>query len=370
MNIPYLSLQRVTQMHGDEIRQAVMRVVDSGWYLQGNETKAFEQEYSEYCKSRYCVGCANGLDALTLSLRSYMEMGRISEGDEVIVPANTYIATILAITENKLKPVLVEPRKDTFQIDDSKIEESITERTRAVMIVNLYGYDSYTANIGDICKRHGLLLMVDNAQGHGLTLPDEADVVCHSFYPGKNLGALGDGGCITTNDEAFADMFRTICNYGSSRKYVFDYQGRNSRLDELHASVLRVKLRWLDEDNKRRREIAKRYVENIKNDYVVLPPMTTSGDDKTGNILGVFHIFPVLCSCREELQAYLADNGIGTMIHYPIPPHKQQAYKMWNDMNMPITEHIHECELSLPCNPVMTDEEVEYVIEVINAFKA
>lgn len=358
-------------MHADEIQQAVREAVDSGWYLQGERIARFEREYADYCGTKHCVSCANGLDALTLMLQAYKELGRLHDGDEVIVPANTYIATILAITENNLVPVLVEPSPLNsplapkggilegncslpFQIDDSKIEEAITEKTKAIMLVNLYGYNSYTEKIGEICKKHNLILMVDCAQSHGITLPSGAGGAW-SFYPGKNLGALADAGAMTTDDDELAEVFRALANYGSSRKYVFDYLGRNSRMDEISAAVLSVKLKYLNEDNKRRQEIAELYINNIKNESILLPPRE-----------GVHHIFPILTPQRDELQAYLREQGIGTMIHYPIPPHKQQCYKEWSNMSFPITEQIHREELSLPINQAMTDEEVFYIIDKIN----
>ncbi|MDY4854137.1 MAG: DegT/DnrJ/EryC1/StrS family aminotransferase [Prevotella sp.] len=373
MEIKYLELKKITAMHGEEIQEAVNSVVESGWYLQGESNRKFEELYAEYCHAKYCVGCANGLDALTLSLRSLMEMGEICEGDEVIVPANTYIATILAITENHLKAVLVEPRHDTFQINDQLIEEAITPRTKAIMLVNLYGKDAYTPLIGDLCNKYNLRLIIDNAQGHGLIphpsflIPHPSSpVACHSFYPGKNLGALGDGGAITTDDKALADTFRAMANYGSSRKYVFDYCGRNSRLDEIQAAVLSIKLKYLDNDNRRRRDIAMRYIKEVNNPLLKMPSEEYWHDN-------VFHIFPVMCGQRDALQRYLADKGIQTVIHYPIPPHKQQCYAsspllVIPEGGLPITERIHREELSLPCNPAMTDEEVEYVIGKLRSY--
>ena len=373
MEIKYLELKKITAMHGEEIKEAVNRAVESGWYLQGESNRKFEELYAEYCHAEYCVGCANGLDALTLSLRSLMEMGEICEGDEVIVPANTYIATILAITENHLKAVLVEPRHDTFQINDQLIEEAITPRTKAIMLVNLYGKNAYTPLIGDLCNKYHLRLIIDNAQGHGLIphpsslIPHPSSTVaCHSFYPGKNLGALGDGGAITTDDKALADTFRAMANYGSSRKYVFDYRGRNSRLDEIQAAVLSIKLKYLDNDNRRRRDIAMRYIKEVNNPLLKMPSEEYWHDN-------VFHIFPVMCGQRDALQRYLADNGIQTVIHYPIPPHKQQCYAsspllVIPEGGLPITERIHSEELSLPCNPAMTDEEVEYVIGKLRSY--
>ena len=293
-------------------------------------------------------------------------MGVMQDGDEVIVPANTYIATILAITENNLKPVLVEPRIDTFQIDDTRIEEAITPRTRAIMIVHLYGKCAYTDRIGDICRHHDLRLIEDNAQAHGCYFGNRrtgslGDAAAHSFYPGKNLGALGDGGAVTTDDKTLAEMITTLANYGSSRKYVFDYKGRNSRLDEVQAAVLRVKLRYLNADNARRRDIALQYAERIHNERLQLPSMEYCKQS-------VHHIFPVLCKQRDELQKYLLEHGVQTMVHYPIPPHRQLCYKEMAEQKLPITEQIHAEELSIPLNQTLTQEEVETIIDVLNKF--
>ena len=365
--IKFLDLKAVTAMHADEISAAVQRVVNSGWYLQGNENKAFTEEYALYIGTRYCVGCGNGLDALTLILRAYKEMGRLHDGDEVIVPANTYIATILAITENNLTPVLVEPRIDTFQIDDNLIEHAITSRTRAIMIVHLYGLCAYTKQIHEICHNHNLLLIEDNAQAHGCRYNDRltgslGNAAAHSFYPGKNLGALGDGGAVTTDDEELANMIGALGNYGSERKYVFKYKGRNSRLDEIQAAVLRVKLKYLDADNALRRNIAMQYIEHIDNPLLTLPSTDYCHSS-------VHHIFPVLCSERDRLQQHLLNQGIQTMIHYPIPPHRQQCYADMGLMSLPITERIHREELSLPLNPTLRQEEIERIIEAANSFK-
>lgn len=367
MNIDYLSLKRVTAAHVGEICEAVCRVTDSGWYLQGEENRQFEQDYARYIGTRWCVGCANGLDALTLILRAYIEQGVMKPGDEVIVPANTYIATILSITENGLVPVLVEPRLDTFQIDGSLLEQALTPRTRAVMIVHLYGRLAYTPAIAAFCECHRLKLIEDNAQAHGLCSGNRrtgslGDAAAHSFYPGKNLGALGDGGAVTTNDETLAGLVRTLANYGSSRKYVFDYCGRNSRLDELQAAVLRVKLRYLDQENEVRRRVARRLVDEVHNPLLRLP----SADYWASS---VFHIFPVLCAERDRLQQFLAGQGIHTMVHYPIPPHHQRCYAPWHSRSLPITERIHREELSIPCNQTLTDEEVDYIIKALNDFR-
>lgn len=364
--IKYLDLKQVTDSHSAEIHEAVGKVIDSGWYLQGEAVKGFETAYARYIGTRHCVGCGNGLDALTLIFRAYIEMGVMKPDDEVIVPANTYIASILAITDNGLKPVLVEPRTDTLQIDDSLIEPAVTDRTRAILIVHLYGRCAYTPLIDDICRRHHLKLVEDNAQAHGCRFDGRltgslGDAAGHSFYPGKNLGALGDAGAVTTDDDALARTVRSIANYGSSRKYVFDYKGRNSRIDEIQAAVLRVKLRYLDADNARRKEIALRYVAQIHNDRLLLP-----SEDYCQH--SVHHIFPVLCAERDLLQQFLADRGIQTMIHYPIPPHHQACYREWASLSLPVTERIHREELSIPLNQTLTDEEAGLIIQALNEF--
>lgn len=364
--IKFLDLQKVTHKFSEEIYDAVKRVIDSGWYLQGEENAMFEDEYSHYIGTKYTVGCANGLDALTWILRGYIELGVMQKGDEVIVPANTYIASILAITDNGLKPVLVEPDIRTYQIDGNKIEACITERTKAILIVHLYGQCAYTEQIGDICKKYNLKLIEDNAQAHGCKFKGQktgslGDAAGHSFYPGKNLGALGDGGAVTTNDEQLAVAIRALANYGSSKKYVFKYQGRNSRLDEIQAAVLRVKLHYLDAEINERRKVAEYYLNNITHPAVVLPQITDWESH-------VFHLFPILCEKRDELQAYLSSNGVQTVIHYPIPPHKQECYKDWNNLSYPITEKIHNEELSIPISPVMKLIDIEQVVELLNKF--
>ncbi|MBD5447573.1 MAG: DegT/DnrJ/EryC1/StrS family aminotransferase [Treponema sp.] len=366
MTVPFLSLKDVTDKYKDEIYSAALRVIDSGWYLQGEENARFEKDYAGYIGTEHCVGCANGLDALVWIFRAYIELGVMKPGDEVIVPANTYIATILAITENGLVPVLVEPKIDTFQIDDDLIEERITPRTRAVCIAHLYGRCAYTRKIGDLCRKHGLKLIEDNAQAHGCVFEGArtgslGDAAGHSFYPGKNLGALGDAGAVTTNDGELAETVRSLANYGSQKKYVFRYCGRNSRMDEIQAAILGVKLRHLDEDVALRKTVARRYIEGIKNQKITLPKIS---DWKQH----VFHIFPILCEQRDELQKYLEEKGIGTNIHYPVPPHKQECYREWNGMSLPVTEKIHRCELSLPMSPCLTDEQVAWVIDCVNGF--
>lgn len=361
----YLDLKAINAPY----EHAADEVLRSGWYLRGEATRRFEQRYAEYIGTKHCVGCANGLDALTLILRAYKELGRLRNGDEVIVPANTYIATILSITENALVPVLVEPSIDTLQIDDKLIEAAITQRTRAIMIVHLYGRCAYKPLIGDLCQKHGLLLIEDNAQAHGAVcgavLPRRktgslGHAAAHSFYPTKNLGAFGDAGAVTTDDDELADLLRALGNYGSSRHYVFDHIGRNSRMDELQAAILDAKLPRLDADNRRRREIADIYMNLVSHPDIRIPRC----DRDT-----VCHIFPVLSPRREELRSYLSDHGVATEIHYPIPPHRQRCYAAWNTLSLPVTERIHREELSLPCNQAMTDEEARQVAELLNEWR-
>lgn len=367
MKVPFLSLKDITDKYKDEIHEAVLRTIDSGWYLQGKENETFEADYSKYIGTKYTIGCANGLDALIWIFRAYIELGVMKEGDEVIVPANTYIATILAITENNLVPVLVEPNPDTLQIDDSKIEEKITDKTKAIAIVHLYGQCAYTDKIGELCKKYNLKLIEDNAQAHGCVYKGIktgaiGDAAGHSFYPGKNLGALGDAGAVTTNDPELAQAVRSLANYGSQKKYVFQYCGRNSRLDEIQAAILDVKLKHLDEDVKLRKEVAKKYLSGITNPKIKLPKIFDWDQH-------VFHIFTILTEDREGLQKYLTEKEIGTNIHYPIPPHKQECYKEWNNMSFPVTEKIHQQELSLPMSPCLTDEQIQYVIDALNEWK-
>ena len=370
--IKYLDLKTINKPY----EHAADEVLRSGWYLKGDWTRRFEEAYADYIGTKHCIGCGNGLDALTLIFRAYMELGVMQEGDEVIVPANTYIASILAITENRLKPVLVEPSLDTLQIDDALIEQAITERTRAIMIVHLYGCCAYTSQIGDICRKHQLKLIEDNAQAHGCTFEGRktgslGDAAGHSFYPTKNLGALGDAGAVTTDDSQLAAVVEALGNYGSSNKYVFDYVGRNSRMDEIQAAILDVKLKHLDTDNQRRKEMAARYQREVSNDLVRL--RLVGNEQYSRSSLpprdSVYHILPVFCERREELQKFLLDNGIETQIHYPIPPHKQRCYPEWNNLSLPITEKIHAQELSIPCNQALTDAEIERVVAFLNAFK-
>jgi len=365
--IKFLDLQKVTESHGKEINEAVSRVVNSGWYLQGKENEQFEKDYAEYIGTKHAIGVANGLDAINWIFRAYIEMGRLKPGDEVIVPANTFIASILPLSENGLVPVLVEPDINTYEIDPEKIEAAITPRTKAILIVHLYGQCAYTDKIGDLCKKYNLLLIEDNAQAHGCKFKGKrtgslGNAAAHSFYPGKNLGALGDAGGVTTDDDELAKTVRALANYGSTKKYVFKYLGRNSRLDEIQAAVLDVKLKHLDADNERRKQIAEMYIKGITNPAVITPKVK----DRDAH---VFHIFPIRTKKRDELQKYLADNEVQTIIHYPIAPHKQECYKDWNGWSFPISEQIHAEELSLPISPVLTDEEVNEVIQFINAWK-
>lgn len=378
--IPFLSLKEVTALHGAEINEAVTRVVNGGWYLQGEENKRFEANYANFIGAKHCIGCANGLDALIWIFRAYIELGVMQPGDEVIVPANTYIATILSITENGLKPVLVEPKLNTLEIDDDLIEAAITPKTKAICIVHLYGRNAYTDKIGALCKKYGLKLVEDNAQAHGCKVPvlgsngsniqefkvtgSIGDAAGHSFYPGKNLGALGDGGAVTTSDDALAEAVRTLANYGSQKKYVFKYTGRNSRLDEIQAAVLDVKLKYLVEDNAHRKQVANYYYDHISNPLITLP-------DRLPDEQNAYHLFPILVveGKRDALHDNLEQNGVGTVIHYPIAPHKQECYKEWNHMSFPITERIADEELSLPIGPAISMNEVAEVVKIINNWK-
>ena len=393
MNTPFLSLKDVTAKYANEIHEAVLRVVDSGWYLQGKENEQFEQHYAEYIGTKHCIGCANGLDALIWIFRAYIELGVMQPGDEVIVPANTYIATILAITENNLVPVLVEPNPETLQIDDTLIEERITDKTKAICIVHLYGRLACTQHILDLCEKYNLKLVEDNAQAHGCRYEAKGerrkargeeykrtgslgDAAGHSFYPGKNLGALGDGGAVTTDDDELAAAIRALANYGSQKKYVFKYTGRNSRLDEIQAAVLDVKLRHLDEDLKARQVIANYYYDHINNPLITLPKRLPDTEN-------VYHLFPILVKGdgqlaigdrRDQLQAYLAENGVGTVIHYPIPPHLQECYANHPSLQgrageRLVTEFLANAELSLPISPTMSLSQAEEVVRLINEWK-
>ena len=363
--IKFLDLQKVNAQYADELKQAAAEVIDSGWFLQGERVKKFEQKFSEYIGVKHTITCANGLDALRLILKAYIEMGVMQEGDEVIVPANTYIASILAITDNHLKPVLAEPDIETYNLDISLVEQHITSKTKAIMVVHLYGRACWSEKLEAIAKKHNLKIIEDNAQAAGAycglkRTGSLGDAAGNSFYPGKNLGALGDSGAVTTNDDELAKTIRALANYGSEEKYVNKYQGLNSRMDEIQAAFLSVKLKYLDAENNIRREIAEYYVEHIKNEKVILPVFTKNQQSH------VHHLFVVRTKERDELQTYLAENGIQTLIHYPIPPHKQECYKDLNNLLFPTTEQIHEEALSLPISPVMEEKEMQRVVEIVN----
>ena len=360
--IKFLDLHKINERFRNEIDTRIKQVLDSGWYLLGKQDEQFEQNFAKYCGVKHCIGCANGLDALNLIIRAF----GFSQGDEIIVPANTYIASILAISENGCTPVLVEPDIETRNINPDLIEEKITSKTKAILVVHLYGQAVQMDKIWDLAKKYNLKVIEDSAQAHGAIYKGKrtgalGDASGFSFYPGKNLGCMGDGGCVTTNDDELANKVRALRNYGSHKKYCNLYKGVNSRLDEIQAAIIDVKLPHLDKDNERRREIAKYYRENIKNPKIILP---TSYDEKAH----VWHVFAIRTENRDKFQEYLKENDIQTLIHYPTPPHKQEAYKEWNNMSFPITEEIHKTILSIPISPVMTDEEVKKVVEVINAY--
>tara|TARA_R110002020_G_scaffold29239_1_gene92360 strand:+ start:25426 stop:26538 length:1113 start_codon:yes stop_codon:yes gene_type:complete len=362
--IPFLDLKAINAQYREELIAAATRVIDSGWYIQGQEVAAFEQEFAAYCGTKHCIGVANGLDALTLTLRAWKEMGRLKEGDEVIVPANTYIASILAITENRLTPVLVEPDEVTFNLCPKNTEAAITPRTRVILPVHLYGQLADMPAIMDIAQRHKLLVLEDSAQAHGAGINGRkagnwGDASGFSFYPGKNLGALGDAGAITSNDSEFVKVVRAIGNYGCSKKYENTYQGINSRLDEIQAAILRIKLRYLDGEIQRRRMMAKLYMEMIRHKNIELPIWKETESN-------VFHLFVIRCAERDALQEYLKNADIHTLIHYPIPPHRQQAFDNWSCRSLPITESIHHQILSLPMGPTIGQNDVRVVAEKIN----
>ncbi len=364
--VKLLDLQAITMMHGEEYEAAAKRVIESGWFLQGKENQTFEKDYAQYIGTSHCVAVANGLDALKLILRGYKELGVMNDGDEIIVPANTYIATILAITDNRLVPVLVEPTWENLELDIDKVEAAITPKTKGVMTVHLYGRIAFNDKLKKICQTHGLKLMEDCAQSHGCTWNGIktgalGDAAAHSFYPGKNLGAFGDAGAVTTNDRELAETIRALANYGSQKKYVFKYVGINSRMSELDAAVLDVKLKYLDEDNQRRQKLAAFYYEHISNPLITLPSRLKDENN-------VYHQFPIFCEYRDKLQEHLNTKGIQTLIHYPIPPHKQECYKDWNDRKYPITEKIHAQELSIPMNQVVSEEDASMVVDAINTF--
>lgn len=360
--IKFLDLEKINNRFRTEIDARIKTILDKGWYLLGEEHEKFTKNFAKYCGTKYCLGVANGLDALNLIIKGY----GFSEGDEIIVPANTYIATILAITQNNCTPILVEPDINTYNINPDLIEEKITDKTKAIMVVHLYGQAVEMEKIWQIAKKYNLKVIEDSAQAHGAMYKNRktgnlGDASAFSFYPGKNLGAMGNGGCITTNDEELYNKVKAIANYGSDRKYHHIYKGVNSRLDEIQAAVLDVKLKYLDEDNNKRKEIAKYYTESIKNSKIILPKTYNSDAH-------VYHVFAVRTENRDDFQKYLTENDIQTIIHYPTPPHKQEAYKEWNNLSLLITEEIHKTIISIPMSPVLTKEEVDKVIDVINKY--
>lgn len=365
--IKFLDLKKINEQHQSEIEERVLNTCRSGWYLQGEENKKFENNFKKYIETNNCIGVANGLDALRLILRGYIELGLITEGDEVIVPAHTYIASILAITDNNLVPIFVEPSVLNFNIDIDKIEEKITSKTKAIMIVHLYGQVVFSEKLSQLAKKFNLKIIEDNAQAVGATYKDLktgnlGDAAGFSFYPGKNLGAQGDAGAITTNDDSLATIVRALANYGSEEKYENKFKGLNSRLDEVQASILDVKLKYIDQENKRRREIAFKYCNSIKNDKIILPHFPENENEH------VWHLYVIQTENRKDLQEFLTANEIQTIIHYPIPPHKQLAYSEYNNLSFPITERLHNSVLSIPISPVLTDEEVSEIIKVLNNY--
>lgn len=367
--IKFLDLLKINRQYADELKSAAQDVIDSGWYLLGRHVSEFEEELSAYNGITHSIGVGNGLDALRLILRAYIELGHMDKGDEVIVPANTFIASILAITDNELVPVFVEPDLNTLNLNINKIEDHITDHTKAIMVVHLYGRACWSGELNKIADKYNLKIIEDNAQAigaewNGIKTGTLGDAAGFSFYPGKNLGALGDAGAVTTDDDELAEVIRAIANYGSLEKYVHEFRGLNSRMDELQAAFLSVKLKYLDRDNQSRREVARAYIEGITNKLITLPKI----DSPSHNKEHVWHLFPVLCETRNRLQKYLYESGVQTLIHYPNPPHKQKSYWEYNSLSYPITEYIHKSELTLPLSPVMTEDDVMKVIERINAY--
>ncbi len=365
--IKFLDLQKINSEYSSELKQVAAEVIDSGLFLMGEKLSSFESELAKYIGSKNAIGVANGLDALRLIFKAYIEMGCMNEGDEVIVPANTYIASILSITDNRLNPILVEPTVSSFNLDFNRIESYITSRTKAIMVVHLYGQVCWNESLIKLAKKHNLKIIEDNAQAigaewNGIKTGNLGDAAAYSFYPGKILGALGDAGAVTTNDTSLADLIRALGNYGSKKKYVNEFQGLNSRLSELQAAFLSVKLKYLDTEIKQRQAIATYYLEHIKNDSIILPKITNPKAH-------VWHLFVIRTTNREALQDYLLANGIQTLIHYPIPPHRQKCYEVFNELDLPLTELIHKQVLSLPISSVMTIEEVQTVCGVLNNFR-
>lgn len=372
--INFLDLQKINAQYSEKLKQAAAEVIDSGWYLLGDKLKFFENNLGNFLGVKYAMGVSNGLDALRLILRAYIEIGVMKEGDEVIVPANTYIATILAITDNRLKPVLVEPDINTYNLDVLLIEKYITDRTKAIMVVHLYGQLCWSEELELIAKHYNLKIIEDNAQAigaiwNGKRTGSLGDAAGFSFYPGKNMGALGDSGAVTTNDEDLAKTIRALANYGSSKKYVNDYQGLNSRMDEIQAAFLDIKLKYIDKENQHRREVAQYYIENIKHPDIILPQIRNQKPETRNNLEHVWHLFIIRCKERDKLQNYLMENNIQTLIHYPIPPHKQDAFKDYNNYYLPLTEKIHREVLSIPISPVLKMDELKNIARFINKFK-
>ena len=365
--ISFLDLKKINEPYETAFQQKLKLVLENGWYILGKEVEAFEKAFAEYCRSKYCIGVGNGLDALVLIFKGYIELGKLKKGDEVIVPANTYIASILAILQADLVPVLVEPRLETYNINPDLIQEKITPKTKAILAVHLYGQIAEMERINEIAEKHNLIVVEDAAQSHGainnqqLTINNLKSAIAYSFYPGKNLGCLGDGGAITTNDSELAKVLFSLRNYGSEKKYYNEYIGLNSRLDELQAGFLNLKLPHLDSENEKRRTVAKRYLAEIKNKKITLPFWDFSNNH-------VFHLFVIRTENRNSLQEYLTQNNIQTVIHYPIPPHQQKAFPEWNTLSFPITEKIHNEVLSLPISPVLTEAEVDFIIEILNQY--
>ncbi|MFZ4105401.1 DegT/DnrJ/EryC1/StrS family aminotransferase [Flavobacterium sp.] len=363
--IKFLDLQKINAVYQEQFHEKLKLVLDKGWFILGDEVKTFERNFANYCGTKHCIGVGNGMDALVLIFKGYIELGKLQRGDEVLVPSNTYIASILAILQADLVPVLIEPKLETYNINPNLISEKITSKTKAILVVHLYGQLAEMEAINSIAEHHNLLVIEDAAQAHGAfknqnsKIKNQNSTSAYSFYPGKNLGALGDAGAITTNDDALAKVILSLRNYGSEKKYHNEYRGMNSRLDELQAAFLNVKLPHLDADNNKRKEIASRYLSEIKNDKIVLPISLQSH---------VFHLFVIRTDNRYGLQEFLLQNEIETLIHYPIPPHKQNAFSEWNNQSFPITEKIHKEVLSLPISPVMTNEEVDFVIATLNNY--
>ncbi|MGO4905946.1 DegT/DnrJ/EryC1/StrS family aminotransferase [Flavobacterium sp. W20_MBD1_R3] len=375
--IPFLDLKKINKPYENAFQEKLKNFLTNGWYILGNEVSAFETSFANYCRTKYCIGTGNGFDALVLIFKAYIELGKLHKGDEVIVPANTYIASILAIIQADLIPVLVEPKLETYNMDPNLIAEKITSKTKAILVVHLYGQLAEMDRVNEIAIANNLLVVEDSAQAHGASFEEESyntqdlkpKTQAYSFYPGKNLGALGDAGAVTTNDAELARVIRSLRNYGSETKYYNDYVGMNSRLDELQAAFLNVKLPFLNSENERRRTIAKRYLSEIKNNKIILPTLLLN---QAKQLNSVFHLFVIRTQNREKLQAYLFQNGIETMIHYPVPPHLQKAFSSetskWNSLSFPITEKIHDEVLSLPISPILTMEEVDHIIAILNTF--